>query len=250
MSLAVEQYLDRVMVYANRSDEEAGHIRAELADHLEQKIDDQELAGLCREDAVHRALTDLGHPRVVGYGLRPKFPWVDVRLHGTAKGVIAIGPRAVGVVAIGGMAMGLFAFGGMAVGLVSLGGFGIALLGMGGLAFAPVGVAYGGIAVGMVAFGGMACGVVAMGGLGIGLWVPSGGVCYSYYLAENVPAVLRQLDHFMTVKDHADWVQAGRVWMWGNIAYVAAIAAGLVIQATLMVREDRRVKAAGPTLFE
>ena len=218
---------------------------------MEQKIDDHASAGLCREDAVHRALTDLGHPRVVGYGLRPKFPWVDVRLHGTAKGVIAIGPRAVGVVAIGGMAMGLFAFGGMAIGLVSLGGFGIALLlGMGGIAIAPAGVAYGGMAIGLVALGGMACGAVAMGGLGIGLWVPSGGVCYSYYVAENVPAVLRQLDHFMTVKDHADWVQLGRVWIWVNVAYVAVIMAGLVLQTTLMVREGRRVKAAGPTLFE
>jgi len=126
MSRALKKYLDRVMIYANRNEKDAAQIRAELEDHLLKKIDDLEAGGLSREDAVFGAIEDHGHPRTVGYGLRKRFSWVDVRTHGTARGFIAIGPKAIGVFAFGGTAFGLFAFGGVALGLVAFGGLALA----------------------------------------------------------------------------------------------------------------------------
>ena len=63
MSRALEKYLDRVMIYANRDDEDASQIRTELQDHLLKKIDELEAAGLAREDAIFQATEDHGHPR-------------------------------------------------------------------------------------------------------------------------------------------------------------------------------------------
>ena len=110
MSEVLESYLDRVMVYANRPEHEEADLRNELEDHLLKKIDDLEGQGLSSVDAIYRAINAHGHPRVIGYGLRRGFPLVDIRSSGTARGVIAIGPRAVGIVACGGMAVGVVAW--------------------------------------------------------------------------------------------------------------------------------------------
>ena len=145
MSRALQKYLDRVMIYANRDEKDAAQIRAEQEDHLLKKIADLEADGLSREDAVFQAIEGHGHPRTVGYGLRKRFSWVDVRTHGTARGFIAIGPKAIGVFAFGGAAFGLFAFGGFALGLVAFGGLALAaLLSFGGCYVAIIGFAYGG----------------------------------------------------------------------------------------------------------
>lgn len=42
MSRELEKYLDHIMIYANRKEEDAAKIRAELQDHLRQKIADLE----------------------------------------------------------------------------------------------------------------------------------------------------------------------------------------------------------------
>ena len=72
MSMALEKYLDRVMIYANRKKEAAAQIRAEIEDHLLKKIADLEAAGLSHEDAVFQAIEDHGVPWIIGWGLREK----------------------------------------------------------------------------------------------------------------------------------------------------------------------------------
>ena len=84
MSRALEKYLDRVMIYANRNEADAARIRAEQEDYLLKKIADLEESGLPREDAVFQAIEEHGNPRTVGYSLRKGFALLDVRTQGTA----------------------------------------------------------------------------------------------------------------------------------------------------------------------
>lgn len=190
MSPLLEKYVDRVLLYADRREEDAARIRQELADHLLQKVEDLLQAGHAREDAILTALRDHGHPREIGYRMRAPFRLIDVRMQGTARGVIAIGPRAVGVVAFGGVAIGVIAIGGVAIGLLGMGGLALGLLlAWGGLALG--GIAYGGVAIGLAAAGGLAIGLVASGALGIGLWVPEAAQKYSLYTALTTPEWLK-----------------------------------------------------------
>ena len=167
MSRVLEKYLDRVMIYANRNEKDAAQIRAEQEDHLLQKISDIEADGLSHEDAVFQAIEEHGSARTIGYGLRRRFPLLDVRSCGTARGFIAIGPKAVGIIAFGGVAVGLFAFGVFAFGILAFGALALAgLISYGGVCVTPLG-----IALGLVVLGRVAIGVIAGGGLAVGLWV-------------------------------------------------------------------------------
>lgn len=65
----------------------------------------------------------------------------------TARGIIAIGNKAIGLVAIGGLALGIFSFGGLALGIYSLGGLALAK------DIACGGYANGHIAIGQVVHG-------------------------------------------------------------------------------------------------
>lgn len=196
MKNILDRYIDRVLVYANPSEPKAEAIRAELKDHLLQKVEDLVKNGLPREEATLEALRQHGAPKVIGYNLRGPFPWVDIRSHGTARGVVAIGPKAVGIFAFGGVAVGVVSCGGAAIGLVSAGGAALGLLfvwaglGIGGIANA-------GMAIGVIATGGLAIGIVALGGHAIGAWVPpwwTGTSVTSHYTAENVPPLLKSLE--------------------------------------------------------
>lgn len=192
MSYVLNKYLDRVMVYANCKENKVSDIRTELEDHLHKKIEDLQKEGFTKEDAIYKAIDDHGHPRTVGYGLRPKNTWLDVRSHGTARGFIAVGPKAVGVVAMGGQAYGIFAFGGFSVGLISFGGFALSLLfAWGGFAATMLGVAYGGFALAPIAVGGFAAGIISTGGVAYGLYVPGGGQVHSLYTLETLPSFLK-----------------------------------------------------------
>lgn len=235
MSIALNRYLDRVMVYAKRSDEDTVRIRAELEDHLLQKIDNLKADGVSTEDALFRAIEDHGNPRVVGYALRPKFPLIDVRAHGTARGVIAIGPRAVGVIAIGGAAFGVISFGGFAAGLFSIGGFGLALLfTWAGFGVAPI--AYAGFALGLAAYGGFACGIVSTGGFACGVWA-EGGIGWSYYPGvENMPAWLRL---FLPQAAHMTRL----IYITGAAALLIMLPA-IIAGNLLQWRERKRIDAA------
>ena len=93
----------------------------------------------------------------------------------TAKGILAIGDRAIGVVAIGGGAIGGVAIGGAAVGLLSLGGLSIGIL-----------AAVGGLAIGGFAFGGGAIGAVAIGGAAVGYYAFGGEAWGQYILSSTV----------------------------------------------------------------
>jgi predicted Ser/Thr protein kinase len=87
-----------------------------------------------------------------------------------AKGIIAIGEKAVGVLALGGASLGVIALGGAAFGLITMGGCSVGLLvALGGFALAG-GLAVGGMAVaGVVAIGGGAVGYYALGGWAVGV---------------------------------------------------------------------------------
>ncbi|MHC4878306.1 MAG: hypothetical protein ACYTGL_17790 [Planctomycetota bacterium] len=188
MSQAVETYLDRVMQCAAISDPTAAErLCAEQRDHLEEKIDRLKQQGVPAEDAVFQAIDEHGDPVTVGYGLRPRLPLIDVRARGTARGIIAIGPKAVGVFAFGGMACGVFAFGGLACGVFTVGGLTAALLfSWAGMAIVPLGVAYAGFAAAPVAIGGFAAGLVAAGGFAAGMYA-IGGMSASHYTADTAP---------------------------------------------------------------
>ena len=191
MSRALQKYLDHVMIYANRKEEDTAKIRVELEDHLRQKITELEAQGLPSEDAVSRAIKAHGTVRTVGYGLRKGFGLLDVRTEGTARGFVAIGPRAVGVIAFGNVALGLFAFGNISLGLVAFGALALAgSVSVGGASLAPLGVA-----VGLAAVGRVACGVIAAGGVAVGLSVPWAIDHISFLEGDNG---LQFLQHFRT----------------------------------------------------
>ena len=224
MSQAIEAYLDKVMAYAHlREDGEAKRVRAELRDHLLEKADVLTKQGTPREDAVFQTLQAHGPASIVGYGLRPKFPLVDIRTVGTARGVVAIGPKAVGVFAFGGMAVGVFSFGGLSIGVFAIGGCVLALLGgWGGMAVAPVGLALAGMAVGLI----------AVGGLSVGGWTPGGPASVSL-IQNHLPAWLP-----FNAADPKSWVIL--------TAILAVIFVPCVLVSNLaMLRENKRLRAEG-----
>lgn len=239
MSRALDKYLDQVMIYANRKPAEAEAIRAELRDHLMTKVEDLKAQGIPPEDAVFQAIEDAGHPRKVGYGLRPKFPWIDIRHQGTARGVIAIGPKAVGVIASGGAAFGVISFGGLSVGILSIGGFAAGLLlAWGGFAFVPLGLAYGGFALGLLAIGGMAAGIIAVGGTAAGIWA-TGVSCASAYPIEQVPEWMKGLLSFSQT-------HVGAL----TLLFLGLFMPTFALTQWAVVREKLRIKNADPTLLE
>ena len=171
MKSILDRYLDRVLVYANQPEPKAEAIRKELKDHLLQKVDDLAETDCRSEEATLEALRQHGPTKDIGYRLRGPFPWIDIRSQGTARGVIAIGPRAVGIFAFGGVASGVVACGAVAVGLFSAGFLAVGLifawafLGVGGLVMAFA-------AIGLVVDGYWAVGIIAADGIASGLWVP------------------------------------------------------------------------------
>jgi len=175
--------------------------------------------------------------------LRPRFPFIDVRTKGTARGFIAIGSRAVGVVAIGGAAVGIFSCGGFSVGLFSFGGFALALLfALGGVAISPLGLAYGGLAIGLMSVGGLSIGVNAIGGLAIGLLAIKQNCahCFSYYMPEHAPAFIKYVSGLMNTR----LVGVMSIVFWlGFILFMMA-------QIIFFRKEHNRIKNADPSLVE
>src|SRR5688572_227478 len=92
-----------------------------------------------------------------------------------AKGIIAIGGKAVGVFAMGGVAIGVVTFGGLGIGILAIAGFSLGVLAFGGFAIGLF-AAYGGFAMAPVAMGGFAIGYYALGGAALGQHVMSGRV--------------------------------------------------------------------------
>jgi hypothetical protein len=235
MSRALQKYLDQVILYANRKEEESEKIRTELEDHLRQKTTDLQASGLTREDAVFQAIEDHGSPRTVGYSLRKGFSLLDVRTEGTARGFVAIGPRAVGIIAFGNVAFGLFAFGNLAFGALAFGGLAMAgLLSIGGISLSPLGAAVGLAAVGQTAFGMIAC-----GGLALGLRVPWAIDGVSLLSGENG---LQFLQHFRT---HEGTVALIAITLWPFLVF--PIMNG--VMCSIKRNEYLRIQKADPKLI-
>lgn len=76
MSRSLQEYLDRVMTFANRNVKDAERIRAELQDHLLAKIADLRAKGLSDQEAVLEAIKAHGHSLKVGCGLRRRSWWI------------------------------------------------------------------------------------------------------------------------------------------------------------------------------
>jgi len=224
------------MAYANRKQEDAIGIRAELEDHLLQKVAELKTQGLPREDAIFQAIEDHGSARTVGYSLRKGFALLDVRTQGTARGFIAIGPRAVGIIAFGNVAVGLFAFGNFAFGALAFGALAIAgLLSLGGISLAPLGAA-----VGLAAVGRTAIGMIACGGLAIGLRVPWAIDGVSVLSGENG---LQFLQHFRTYEGTVSLI-AITLWLF----LVFPVLNGLM--CSIKRNEYLRIEKVDPKLVE
>ena len=95
----------------------------------------------------------------------------------TARGIIAIGNKAVGVVSLGYLSVGIISMGLLSVGLFASGTFAAGLLAFGAIAAGVL--AFGGIALGVVAFGGLAVGVYSMGGAAYASEIAAGGLAHA-----------------------------------------------------------------------
>ena len=161
MSKIIDLYLDRVLTHAELAEPRATEVREELADHLHSHREKALTSGEKPEDASIQAIAKMGDPKKVGQGISRPWRWVDIRTHGTAKGFIAIGPKAIGVFAFGNACCGIIAIGVLPVGIISIGAIGLGLFTW--AAIAAGGVALGGLAIGAVASGGVAIGILSEG---------------------------------------------------------------------------------------
>lgn len=91
-----------------------------------------------------------------------------------ARGIVAIGNRAVGVVSIGFLSVGVVSLGLLSVGLISLGVLAAGLFALG--SFAAGFMAFGAISAGWLAFGGVAGGYYAVGGAAAASQIAFGGL--------------------------------------------------------------------------
>jgi hypothetical protein len=134
-----------------------------------------------------------------------------------ARGILAVGPRAVGVLAVGGQAIGLLAFGGVAVG----------------------GFAFGGIAMGGLAFGGLAAGLAAFGGLAVGLLLACGGIAVGLMAFGGIAVGKRALGGLAVTQYQAtpgywgNWLRDATPFLW----LLAAIPAMVPVAVSLWVRQ-------------
>ncbi len=99
----------------------------------------------------------------------------------TAKGIFALGNKAVGVVAGGFLSVGVVSFGLISAGLLALGTFSVGVLAFGALAAGVI--AFGGASAGWLAFGGSACGMYAVGGAADASHISCGGYSTSAHVA-------------------------------------------------------------------
>lgn len=232
MSKIIDLYLDRVLSFAELPETRAGEIREELADHLHSDFEKFRAQGASEEDAAFAAVKRMGPPALVGKRIARPFAWVDIRSQGTARGVIAIGPRAVGVFAFGGIACGVVAIGGVSVGVISFGGLGLGLLVWAGMALGLI--TSGGMSVGAVAGGGLAIGLVAAGGTVYGLSVPAKFAGAAMYAKDQVPGWLKSLDPLLEIPKfflhHMGWILP---------VYLVVIAVCVTAQIVHAVRTHR-----------
>lgn len=117
-----------------------------------------------------------------------KRPW--------AKGIIAIGKKAIGIIAIGQVAVGFISTGQASFGIVSIGQLAIGLLiGLGQLSIAAL-FAAGQLAIGFAAIGQFAAGFYVLGQFAIGTFIVTArqqdwqAVCFFKTLLENLKRLI------------------------------------------------------------
>lgn len=99
----------------------------------------------------------------------------------TAKGIFALGNKAVGVVAGGFLSVGVVSFGLISAGLLALGTISAGVFSFGAIAAGLI--AFGGASAGWLAFGGAACGMYAVGGAADASHISFGGYSVSAHVA-------------------------------------------------------------------
>ena len=222
------------MIYANRKPDDAAKIRLELEAHLRQKITELEAQDLPSEDAVSQAIKAHGTVRTVGYGLRKGFALLDVRTEGTARGIVAVGPRAVGVIAFGNVAVGLFAFGNISLGFIAFGAVALAgSVAVGGISLAPLGAA-----VGLAAAGRVACGMIAGGELAVGLSIPW---AINHVSLSSGDSGFRFLEQFQTSGGNIDFLIT-TLWIFMVFPFLRGV------MCSIKRDEYRRIKKADPDI--
>ena len=237
----LEIYLNQVMAYANLPQAQAESTRNELTDHLLERIDEFEKQGATRDDAVFRAIHDHGRPSDIGYGLRGGFPLIDVRLRGTARGFIAVGPKAVGVFACGIISTGVMSCGVLSFGLFSLGLIAVGLFfGFGCVsgAFFSIGMT----AIGIIAVGFNSLGVISSGLNAAGLWVFNGVNTASFFTEKTAPDFFLYIGHLCELNA----VEVGV----SMLPLVAVVGIHLIVSTVLAAREKQRVVGCKSWAFE
>ena len=91
----------------------------------------------------------------------------------TARGILAVGNKAVGVLSVGFLSVGVVSFGLLAAGILAFGSLVLGLLSFGAVSAGVV--AFGGAAFGVIALGGLAVGVYSMGGAAVASEIAAGG---------------------------------------------------------------------------
>ncbi len=181
-----------------------------------------------------------------GNGFRIARGWIAVgdHAHGillaigsrTARGIVALGGRAIGVVSLGGVAVGVVSCGGVAVGPVALGGVSLGGLALGGLAVGWWALGWGAIAWDV------ACGtfVAAMrgasGSLALAREAALGGTGWARHFNDNVARALLG-DH--PLQQILNWYIANLELATAAIVLLAAFSPGLLLP--LMYRRGRRL---------
>ena len=161
MSKIIDLYLDRLLHTAELPEPRATELRAELSDHLHTSYEAALASGEKPEDAAFKAIQKMGEPKAVGNKISRPWQWIDIRTEGTARGFIAIGPKAIGVIACGNISCGVFSVGVISTGLIAFGALSFGIF------------TWAAIAAGLVSIGGMAIGMVATGGVAVG-WLAEG----------------------------------------------------------------------------
>ncbi|MEM6885467.1 MAG: permease prefix domain 1-containing protein [Verrucomicrobiota bacterium] len=224
MSKLAPLYLERVFQFAELDPQEHREKWDELEDHLLSSIEAEKQAGLGDEEATLKAIRKMGHPQVIGSRLSRPWRWLDVRATGTARGFVAIGPKAVGVIAFGGYARGFIAIGGLSIGVISNGGLGIGLFSWSGLSLALI--SYGGLALGGVTWGGLSAGILSQGGFVTALVSRGGGEVHSFY--KSMAAAPEWIQSFAVLEKVMYWVNVYSPVLLG--LYVVVVLACIILQ--------------------
>ncbi|HEX4385164.1 MAG TPA: sigma-70 family RNA polymerase sigma factor [Myxococcales bacterium] len=155
-------------------------------------------------------------------------PLVHIRLAppavdaGPARGIVAVGDRAIGVFALGEQAAGFFSVGAVSVGVIAVGGASFGLISLGGFA------------LGAFAFAGAAMGFWASGGLALGWHAAVGGLAAARDLAAGGLALATHANDSVALAYFSSWRTL-------NIAALAFIVVVTLVPSVVLSQRTRRI---------